>query len=161
MNGVNQEINTGESLAIVAPSGQGKTTLAKIVLDRLYPEDGTITVGGIDITQTRFENHRNRIGCVMQDDILFSGSSSENISFFDNEPDHAKITRVARLVQIHSDIMKIPMNYRSLVGDIISRDNLGSHNNLEEYINSQLDILQKKATNWHQKAHRQAVLVIT
>lgn len=47
-----------------------------------------------------------------------SGSISENISFFDNNPDHAKITRVARLAQIHGDIMKMPMNYQSLVGDM-------------------------------------------
>ncbi|MET3816530.1 ABC-type bacteriocin/lantibiotic exporter with double-glycine peptidase domain [Pantoea sp. UYEF8] len=72
----------------------------------------------MDITKTGLQHHRNRIGCVMQDDILFSGSISENISFFDNEPDHAKITRVARLAQIHGDIMKMPMNYQSLVGDM-------------------------------------------
>jgi len=118
VDGANLEIKAGESLAIVGPSGQGKTTMAKIILGLLHPEGGTITVGGMDITQTGLEHHRNRIGCVMQDDILFSGSISENICFFDNEPDHAKITRVARLAQIHSDIMKMPMNYQSLVGDM-------------------------------------------
>jgi len=111
-------IKAGESVAIVGPSGQGKTTLAKIILGLLHPESGVITVGGMDIKQTGLQNHRNRIGCVMQDDILFSGSISENISFFDNEPDQAKITRVARLAQIHGDIMKMPMNYQSLVGDM-------------------------------------------
>ncbi|PAW31357.1 ABC transporter [Pantoea vagans] len=118
VEGANLEIKAGESLAIVGPSGQGKTTMAKLILGLLHPEEGTITVGGMDITQTGLEHHRNRIGCVMQDDILFSGSISENISFFDNEPDHAKITRVARLAQIHGDIMKMPMNYQSLVGDM-------------------------------------------
>jgi len=118
IDGVSLTIKAGESIAIVGPSGQGKTTLAKIILGLLHPEGGTITVGGMDITQTGLQHHRNRIGCVMQDDILFSGSISENISFFDNEPDHAKITRVARLAQIHGDIMKMPMNYQSLVGDM-------------------------------------------
>ncbi|MEZ3501470.1 peptidase domain-containing ABC transporter [Pantoea sp. KPR_PJ] len=118
IEGVNLEIKAGESIAIVGPSGQGKTTLAKIILGLLHPEEGTITVGGMDIAQTGFEHHRNRIGCVMQDDILFSGSISENISFFDNEPDNDKITRAARLAQIHGDIMKMPMNYQSLVGDM-------------------------------------------
>lgn len=118
IDGVSLIIQAGESNAIVGPSGQGKTTLAKIILGLLHPEGGTITVGGMDITQTGLQHHRNRIGCVMQDDILFSGSISENISFFDNEPDHAKITRVARLAQIHGDIMKMPMTYQSLVGDM-------------------------------------------
>ncbi|RPE01258.1 peptidase domain-containing ABC transporter [Candidatus Pantoea deserta] len=115
---VSLEIKAGESIAIVGPSGQGKTTLAKIILGLLHPEEGTISVGGLDIAQTGFQHHRNRIGCVMQDDILFSGSISENISFFDNEPDFEKITRAARLAQIHGDIMKMPMNYQSLVGDM-------------------------------------------
>lgn len=118
IDGVSLTIKAGESIAIVGPSGQGKTTLAKIILGLLHPQGGTITVGGMDITQTGLQYHRNRIGCVMQDDILFSGSISENISFFANEPDHAKITRVARLAQIHGDIMKMPMNYQSLVGDM-------------------------------------------
>jgi len=118
IDGISLTIKAGESIALVGPSGQGKTTLAKIMLGLLHPEGGTITVGGMDITQTGLQHHRNRIGCVMQDDILFSGSISENISFFDNEPDHAKITRVARLAQIHGDIMKMPMNYQSLVGDM-------------------------------------------
>lgn len=118
IDGINLTIPAGESIAIVGPSGQGKTTLAKIILGLLEPERGVITVGGMDIKQTGLQHHRNRIGCVMQDDILFSGSISENISFFDNEPDHAKITRVARLAQIHGDIMKMPMNYQSLVGDM-------------------------------------------
>ncbi|MCX0499639.1 peptidase domain-containing ABC transporter [Erwinia billingiae] len=118
IDGANLTIRAGESIAIVGPSGQGKTTFAKVILGLLHPESGSITVGGMDITQTGLSHHRDRIGCVMQDDILFSGSISENISFFDNEPDHAKITRVARLAQIHGDIMKMPMNYQSLVGDM-------------------------------------------
>lgn len=118
VDSANLEIKAGESLAIVGPSGQGKTTMAIIIPGLLHPEEGTITVGGMDITQTGPEHHCNRIGCVMQDDILFSGSISENISFFDNEPDPTKISRVARLTQIHGDIMKMPMNYQSLAGDM-------------------------------------------
>lgn len=115
---VSLSIKAGESIAIVGASGQGKTTLAKIILGLLVPQKGTLSVGGIDITQTGLARHRNRIGCVMQDDILFSGSIAENISFFDSQPDQAKITRVARLAQIHGDIMRMPMTYQSLVGDM-------------------------------------------
>jgi len=115
---VSLTIKAGESVAIVGASGQGKTTLAKIILGLLQPQKGSLSVGGVDIAQAGLARHRNRIGCVMQDDILFSGSIAENISFFDSEPDYARITRVARLAQIHGDIMKMPMNYQSLVGDM-------------------------------------------
>lgn len=115
---VSLTIKAGESVAIVGASGQGKTTLAKIILGLLQPQKGSLSVGGVDIAQAGLARHRNRIGCVMQDDILFSGSIAENISFFDSEPDYARITRVARLAQIHGDIMRMPMNYQSLVGDM-------------------------------------------
>lgn len=115
---VSLTIKAGESVAIVGASGQGKTTLAKIILGLLQPQKGSLSVGGVDITQAGLARHRTRIGCVMQDDILFSGSIAENISFFDSQPDYARITRVARLAQIHGDIMRMPMNYQSLVGDM-------------------------------------------
>ncbi|ROP59605.1 colicin V processing peptidase [Enterobacter sp. BIGb0383] len=118
INGINLTIKAGESVAIVGPSGQGKTTLAKIILGLLHPDEGSILVDGHEIARTGLQHHREQIGCVMQDDILFSGSIAENISFFDAEMDMEKVIRVARAAQIHDDIMSIPMNYYSLVGDM-------------------------------------------
>ena len=118
INGVNLTLNAGESVAIVGPSGQGKTTLAKMILGLLHPEEGSILVGGHDIARTGLQDHRERIGSVMQDDILFSGSIAENISFFDAEMDMDNVMCAARAAQIHDDIMRIPMNYYSLVGDM-------------------------------------------
>lgn len=118
INGINLTIKAGESVAIVGPSGQGKTTLAKIILGLLNPDEGSILVDGHEMTRTGLQHHREQIGCVMQDDILFSGSIAENISFFDAEMEMEKVIRVARAAQIHDDIMSIPMNYYSLVGDM-------------------------------------------
>ncbi|HKS33448.1 MAG TPA: peptidase domain-containing ABC transporter [Enterobacteriaceae bacterium] len=118
INGINLTIKAGESVAIVGPSGQGKTTLAKIILGLLNPNEGSILVDGHEITKTGLQHHREQIGCVMQDDILFSGSIAENISFFDAGMEMEKVIRVARAAQIHDDIMSIPMNYYSLVGDM-------------------------------------------
>jgi len=118
INGINLTIKAGESVAIIGPSGQGKTTLAKVILGLLHPQEGTISVGKHNIAQAGLQQHRERIGCVMQDDILFSGSIADNISFFAEEPDHEKIHRVAQMAQIHNDIMQMPMNYQSLVGDM-------------------------------------------
>lgn len=115
---INLSIKSGESVAIIGPSGQGKTTLAKIILGLLHPQEGSILVGKLDITKSGLQQHRERIGCVMQDDILFSGSIAENISFFATEPDTDKIQQVAKMAQIHDDIMLMPMNYESLVGDM-------------------------------------------
>ncbi|QGH63920.1 peptidase domain-containing ABC transporter [Serratia proteamaculans] len=111
-------IAAGESVAIVGPSGQGKTTLVKLLLGLLEPENGRVALNGIDIRQSGLQQYRERIGCVMQDDILFAGSLNDNISFFEPTADLAAIERAARLAQIHDDIMAMPMGYQSLVGDM-------------------------------------------
>ncbi|MEX1843603.1 peptidase domain-containing ABC transporter [Enterobacter cloacae] len=111
-------VAAGESVAIVGPSGQGKTTLVKLLLGLIEPEAGCVTLDGFDIRQVGLQRYRSRIGCVMQDDILFAGSLNDNISFFDPEVDLAAVERAARLAQIHDDIMTMPMGYQSLVGDM-------------------------------------------
>ncbi|CAI1614810.1 peptidase domain-containing ABC transporter [Serratia proteamaculans] len=111
-------VTAGESVAVVGPSGQGKTTLVKLLLGLLEPETGRVALDGIDIRQGGLQRYRNRIGCVMQDDILFAGSLNDNISFFDPTADLAAVERAARLAQIHEDIMAMPMGYQSLVGDM-------------------------------------------
>ncbi|WPM84560.1 ATP-binding cassette domain-containing protein [Apirhabdus apintestini] len=118
LNNCSFEINSGESVAIIGPSGQGKTTLAKLLLGLLTPENGSIMIDGVDIQQLGLYQYRERIGCVMQDDILFAGSISDNICFFDAEPDQERIENVAKLAQIHDEIMRMPMGYQSLVGDM-------------------------------------------
>lgn len=112
------KVEAGESVAIVGPSGQGKTTLVKLLLGLLTPEAGYVAVNGTDIRQRGLHHFREQVGCVMQDDILFAGSLTDNISFFDTLPDPLEVERVARLAQIHDDIMAMPMGYQSLVGDM-------------------------------------------
>ncbi|HEY2630452.1 MAG TPA: peptidase domain-containing ABC transporter, partial [Usitatibacter sp.] len=72
----------GESVAVVGPSGGGKTTLVKLMLGLLSPTDGKILVGGIDIQKLGIDRYRKLVGTVMQDDQLFAGSIGDNISFF-------------------------------------------------------------------------------
>ncbi|WP_332307552.1 peptidase domain-containing ABC transporter [Erwinia tracheiphila] len=111
-------IQPGESVAIIGPSGQGKSTLAKLLLGLLRPESGEICVNGIDITRLGMKYYRGRIGSVMQDDILFAGSIMDNICFFDTTYDEARATEVAQIAQVHDDIIAMPMGYNSLVGDM-------------------------------------------
>lgn len=114
----NLAIKAGESVAIIGPSGQGKTTLAKLLLGLLKPVAGTICVNGIDHTQLGMAHYRDLIGSVMQNDMLFAGSIMDNISFFDADLDREQVERAARVAQIHGDIMFMPMGYNSMVGDM-------------------------------------------
>ncbi len=111
-------IEPGESVAIAAPSGTGKTTLAKLVLGLLEPTEGQILFGGIDIRKLGLARYRGLAGAVMQDDALFAGSVADNIAFFDPETTPLRIEAAARLAQVHDEIAAMPMRYQTLVGDM-------------------------------------------
>ncbi len=75
-------IEPGESVALVGPSGVGKTTLMKLMCGLLTPDRGTIRFNGLDIQQVGVNNFREVIACVLQEDKLFSGSIAENYFWF-------------------------------------------------------------------------------
>lgn len=114
----NLRIEAGESVAITGPSGCGKSTLAKIVLGLLEPTEGEVLFGGIDIRKLGLDTYRQWVGTVMQDDQLFAGSIVDNISFFDPEVAMERVVAAAQMAAIHEDIMRMPMGYQSLVGDM-------------------------------------------
>ena len=111
-------IGAGESVAIVGPSGAGKTTLAKLLLGLLPPDAGTIRIGGIEIARYGLANYRARVGAVMQDDALFAGSVADNIAFFDPDARPDAVTEAARRAGIHDEIAAMSMAYETLVGDM-------------------------------------------
>ncbi|KRS21562.1 ABC transporter ATP-binding protein [Alishewanella sp. WH16-1] len=117
-NDLNLEVRAGENIAIIGPSGTGKTTLLKLLLGLLSAESGKIEVDGIEIKQLGLRHYRSQIAAVMQDDQLMSGTLAENISFFDPECQLEQVYAAAQLAGIHQDILAMPMGYNSLVGDM-------------------------------------------
>jgi ATP-binding cassette subfamily B protein RaxB len=111
-------IAAGENVAITGTSGAGKTTVLKILLGLLAPTGGEVLYGGVPLSQLGLNNVRMQLGTVMQDDLLLAGTLAENISFFDVQPDYAYIERCATLAQLHADIVKMPMGYQTMVGDL-------------------------------------------
>lgn len=111
-------IQPGESVAVVGPSGCGKTTLAKLLLGLLQPEKGEILIGGQSLSRLDLQAYRKHVGTVMQDDQLFAGSIIDNISFFDPAPDLERIHHVAAMAAIHKDIVSMPLQYHSMIGDM-------------------------------------------
>lgn len=118
LDNVSLRVEAGESLAITGPSGGGKTTLAKIMLGLLQPTSGEVKFGGRPLLQLGLDNYRRIVGTVMQDDTLFSGTLADNISFFGVDHDIGRIEACARLVNLHAEILGMPMEYDSLVGGI-------------------------------------------
>ncbi|MEM9356266.1 MAG: peptidase domain-containing ABC transporter [Pseudomonadota bacterium] len=118
LKGTSIDIQPGEFIAVAAPSGEGKSTLLRLLLGLYEPTYGKILFDGVEASNWGFANIRQQIGVVMQDDSLLGGSIEENISLFDDKPDRQRIEEVARISSIHSDILQMPMGYRSLVGDM-------------------------------------------
>ncbi len=112
------EIPKGSFVAIVGPSGSGKTTLVRLMLGLLAPSAGQITVDGVPLGPATLSAWRGRIGAVLQDDHLLTGTLADNIAFFDPRLDLDRVERAAKAARIHDDIMKMPMAYQSLVGDM-------------------------------------------
>ena len=115
---LNLTIPAGQCIAVTGPSGCGKTTLMKLLLGLLEPTEGEILIGGVKLSQLGLSNYRQLLGTVMQDDNLFAGSISDNISFFDPSPNQEQIQACAQLAAIHPEINSMPMAYNTLVGDI-------------------------------------------
>ena len=118
LQNLNLCIQAGEHVAITGASGCGKTTLLKILLGLVAPTQGTVLYGGVPVIQLGMSNVRRKIGVVMQEDALLTGSIADNIAFFDLTPNQQRIEACAKLAEIHHDIARMPMAYHSLVGEL-------------------------------------------
>ena len=118
LDGISFRVASGESVAIVGASGCGKTTLLKILASLMAPAAGEILIDDQPLSRIGLAQYRSMIGVVMQDDQLFAGSIADNIAFFSDQPDQARIERCSREAAIHDDIRAMPMGYSTLIGDM-------------------------------------------
>ncbi len=114
---INLDIGVGENVALVGPSGGGKTTICSLI-PRFYDIDsGSITVDGKDIKDVTLKSLRENIGIVQQDVYLFSGSVLENISYGKPDATEEEIYEAARLAGAHEFIKGLPEGYDTYVGE--------------------------------------------
>jgi ATP-binding cassette subfamily B protein len=114
---INLKIPAGTTLALVGPSGGGKTTLCHL-LPRFYEiRNGNITIDGKDIRDLTLESLRRNIGIVQQDVFLFAGTIRDNIAYGRLDAGEEEIIEAAKQAGIHNDIMKMPGQYGALVGE--------------------------------------------
>jgi putative ABC transport system ATP-binding protein len=110
---LNFEIPQGTNVAIVGPSGGGKSTIASILLRFYKPTEGRVLINGTDITQMNAKSLRRKIGVVSQEPVLFSGTIAENISYGLPHATRSEIIAAARKAncQFISDFVSLPINY--------------------------------------------------
>jgi ATP-binding cassette subfamily B protein len=112
---INLKAEPGETIALVGPTGAGKTTIVN-VLTRFYDiQEGKITIDGIDITQIRKDDLRRQLGIVLQDVFLFSGTVMDNIRYGRLEATEEECIEAARLANADSFINRLPQGYLTIL----------------------------------------------
>ncbi len=107
----------GETIAIVGPSGAGKTTLFQLLLRFYDPQKGRIFLDGIDIRQLDLQALRNAIGIVPQDTVVFSANALENIRYGRPDATDDDVIAAAKLAAAHEFIERLPEGYQSFLGE--------------------------------------------
>ena len=117
LNNFSVDITPGEKLAIVGPSGAGKTTICNLI-PRFYDVDsGSVTVDGIDVREIKIKSLRENIGIVQQDVYLFSGTVKDNIGYGKSDATDKEIIEAAKLAGAYEFIKSLPNGFDTYVGE--------------------------------------------
>ncbi|OKH24208.1 hypothetical protein NIES593_08625 [Hydrococcus rivularis NIES-593] len=117
LTNLNLTIQAGETIAIVGPIGCGKSTLANAIPRLLDISPGQLFLDDWDITQIKLSDLRRAISYVPQDSFLFSTTIKDNIRYGDPLKELSDVERVAKIAQIHNEILNFPQKYETIVGE--------------------------------------------
>jgi ATP-binding cassette subfamily B protein len=114
---INFEVSPGQTLALVGPTGVGKTTIIQLAARFYDPVAGTVTIDGHDLRDVTQNSLRNQISMVLQDTFLFNGTIAENIAYAKPTASPAEIEGAARIAGVYEDIMDMPGKFDTQTGE--------------------------------------------
>src|SRR5438128_6073479 len=117
LDNLSLKLNVGKSIAIVGPSGSGKSTLLNLILRLYVPDEGRVTIDGVDIRKVTRESLRRSMAVVFQENMLFNMSIRENIRLGKEGATDDEVEQAARKAEIHRYIMSLPQKYDTSVGE--------------------------------------------
>jgi ATP-binding cassette subfamily B multidrug efflux pump len=125
ISNLNLAVKPGQTIAIVGPTGAGKTTLVNLILRFYELNSGQITLDGVDIAKMNRDDLRSRIGMVLQDTWLFKGSIRDNIAYGNPEATEDQIVEAAKATYVDRFVRTLPLGYQTLLDDEASNVSAG------------------------------------
>lgn len=117
LRALNFDVAPGETVALVGPTGCGKTTVLSLLL-RLYDvDDGAVCIDGVDVRDITFASLRRQFGIVLQESMLFTISIADNIRYARPSATREEVEAAARVAEIHDDIVKLSHGYDAVIGE--------------------------------------------
>ncbi len=117
LENISFNVNKGETIAIIGKTGSGKSTLMNLLVRLLEYQEGSIYVDDTLITDIEKHHLRQNIGIILQEPFLFSKTVEENIGIADRRLDEDRVKEVAKIAQVHDDIVHFELGYQTLVGE--------------------------------------------
>ena len=117
LDNLSLKLNVGKTIAIVGPSGSGKSTLLNLILRLYVPDEGRVTIDGVDIRRVTLQSLRKSMAVVFQENMLFNMSIRENIRLGKEGASDEEVVAAARKAEIHSYITSLPQKYDTPVGE--------------------------------------------
>ena len=117
LDDISFDCRSGQMLALVGPTGVGKTTITQLISRFYEPQSGRILIDGTDIRDVTIESLRHNISTVLQDTFLFNGTIAENISYARPDATFDEIREAAKAADIDDEIMKMPEGYDTVTGE--------------------------------------------
>ncbi|MDG6994601.1 MAG: ABC transporter ATP-binding protein [Nitrososphaerota archaeon] len=117
LKNLNLKIGRGEVVAIVGPTGAGKSSIINLLLRFYDPQEGSIRVDGVDIRKLKFSQLRKNIGLIPQDPFLFSTTIMENIRYAKPEATDGEVLEIAKLVGVDEFVSRLPEGYNTVVAE--------------------------------------------
>ncbi|MGJ5068029.1 ABC transporter ATP-binding protein [Bradyrhizobium oligotrophicum] len=117
LDNLSLKLDVGKRIAIVGPSGSGKSTLLNLILRLYVPDEGRVTIDGVDIRKVTRDSLRGSMAVVFQENMLFNMSLRENIRLGKEGATDAEVEEAAKKAEIHHYIMSLPQKYDTIVGE--------------------------------------------
>ena len=117
LEGITLDVTAGETVALVGPSGAGKTTIVQLIQRFYDPESGAVKLDGVDLRDMRRDDFRKYVALVPQDAVIFAASARDNIRFGRPDATDAEVEAAAKAAAAHDFLSRLPEGYDTYVGE--------------------------------------------